>query len=300
MSLPQEELAYSPETKEEWVTPQVAREYLAKAPPEGDRPFRRSVAQGYARDMAHGTWRRNGQGISFRPTGERNNGLHRLSAVLIAGEVTDPDTGQVINPGFEGVWMSVTNNADPRGVDIGTVRTIGDRLRLESGVRTHNDKSTGALARWAIAWHRGERVGSLKIRPTDEEIITFINDSVEILDSAARGDYYARHAPYRIAPAVMAMGHYLLTMKYTYNVAEDYLTAVTSIGKAPEQSPQEQFIMLMIRAADARSSARRIDLNSQEKLGYFLMAWHAYRKGKAMKKLQAPKGGFTRETYPNP
>lgn len=66
------------------ITPEVAKEMLEHNTENYRRIKRDRVAQ-YARQMALGLWRENGEGIQFSEDGTLLNGQHRLNAVVESG-----------------------------------------------------------------------------------------------------------------------------------------------------------------------------------------------------------------------
>jgi hypothetical protein len=100
-------------TSVEYVTPEKAREYLAKRAP--NRKVRRSHVEKFKRIIGRLTWRITHQGIAFSPEGLLLDGQHRLIA---------------ISEGTVGVWIVVSRNVDEqviRTIDTdGLVRTATD------------------------------------------------------------------------------------------------------------------------------------------------------------------------------
>ena len=67
---------------EEWITPEIAKEYLKKN--SVNRTLNPKRAAQYAEDMKSNNWQLNGEAIGFYDDGSLSNGQHRLTAIIIA------------------------------------------------------------------------------------------------------------------------------------------------------------------------------------------------------------------------
>lgn len=116
------------------VTPEMANDFLSKN--DNNRPFSKSLAKKYARQMQNNEWFVTGQGISLAPDGSVLDGQHRLHAVL---EYKHP------------VRMTIAYNCDKDSftvLDTGRGRNATDVLKI-AGCDTHT-KIISAGLRLAI------------------------------------------------------------------------------------------------------------------------------------------------------
>jgi hypothetical protein len=65
------------------VSPELAESWLSKNP--NNRNLRRSVVDGYARDMSAERWALNGETVKFAADGHLFDGQHRLNAIIVSG-----------------------------------------------------------------------------------------------------------------------------------------------------------------------------------------------------------------------
>lgn len=73
------------ETREELITPEMAKEYLSHADGvKKNRPLNKRYIDMYARDMVAGKWKLTHQGIAFDDSGNLRDGQHRLNAIIAA------------------------------------------------------------------------------------------------------------------------------------------------------------------------------------------------------------------------
>lgn len=67
----------------ETITPEMAKEYLMFN--NVNRPLNKKIVDFYAKQMAKGQWRVNGEAICFTRDGNMANGQHRLNAIIKCG-----------------------------------------------------------------------------------------------------------------------------------------------------------------------------------------------------------------------
>lgn len=116
------------------ITPQMAADILKSN--ESNRPFSKSLAKKYAKQMSKGEWYVTGQGISLASDGQVLDGQHRLQAVI---EYNSP------------VKMMIAHNCDKESftvLDTGRGRNATDVLKI-AGCDTHT-KIISAGLRLAI------------------------------------------------------------------------------------------------------------------------------------------------------
>ncbi len=257
------------------VDPHLAETWLARNP--NNRNLRKAVVEGYARDMAAGRWRLNGETIKFAADGHLYDGQHRLNAVILAN-VTVP---MVIVRGLSPDVMPT--------VDAGAKRSYSDALKLQG---EENTSTLAAVARRAVMWERGMRTNTGSIKPTPLEMNDFIDRHPEIRTSA---ELAARLASRESLPAsVYGLCHYLFA-KTDAEAATWFLMRVSDGDGLSTNDPIAQ-----LRSRITRLRVRGGRINETVGLALTIRAWNAHRSGQARLKLQLPAGGLTNENFPTP
>ncbi len=109
----------APETVFMFVSPEKAREWLAKN--QQNRKLKKRVIDRLAKDIKEGRWKITHQGIAFDIHGSLRDGQHRLHAILLANI---------------GVWLNVTFGIDPASllvIDNIVIRSSADQMTIAGG-----------------------------------------------------------------------------------------------------------------------------------------------------------------------
>jgi hypothetical protein len=257
------------------VSPELAESWLSKNP--NNRNLRRSVVDGYARDMSAERWALNGETVKFAADGHLFDGQHRLNAIIVSGAT---------------VPMVVVRGLSPDvmpTVDAGAKRSYSDALKLQG---EDNTSILAAVARRAMMWERGMRTNTGAIRPTPLEMNDFLERHPEIRTSA---DLASRLASRESLPAsVYGLCHFLFA-KLDAEDASWFLMRVSDGDGIASSDPIAQ-----LRGRITRLRVRGGRINETEGLALTIRAWNAHRAGETRTKLQMPKGGLTNENFPEP
>jgi hypothetical protein len=257
------------------VSPELAESWLSKNP--NNRNLRRSVVDGYARDMSAERWALNGETVKFAADGHLFDGQHRLNAIIVSGTT---------------VPMVVVRGLSPDvmpTVDAGAKRSYSDALKLQG---EDNTSTLAAVARRAVMWERGMRTNTGAIRPTPLEMNDFLERHPEIRTSA---DLASRLASRESLPAsVYGLCHFL----FAQLDAEDASWFLMRVNDGDGISSSDPIAQLRGRITRLRVRGGRI--NETEGLALTIRAWNAHRAGETRTKLQMPKGGLTNENFPEP
>lgn len=116
----------------ETITPDVARRYLLLS--VGNRALRPAFVAELAAAMIHGKFQFNGEPIGFDCDGGLVNGHHRLNACVLADA---PFITTVVRDLEAGATATI---------DIGLVRSVSDRLRMDGKHQCHNSVAAVAMA----------------------------------------------------------------------------------------------------------------------------------------------------------
>ncbi len=260
------------------ITPTQAAEWLSKHNSH-NRTMREGKVAAYARDMAAGAWVFNGDSIRFAPDGTLLDGQHRLAAIMRA-EVTIPSVV---------VW-----GIDPEAqdtMDIGAHRALRDQLMLHGEL---NSRELGAIARRALMAERGTLSGGGGANPTHAEMIAYIAENPAI----RRASEVALHAKGRLPCAPSAIGAaYFMCAKRNEDNAETFYV-VQAIDGLGLHSNDPAYALRQRIQREVSISGRQMDPDDVYR--YSIVAWNAYRSGRSLLKLQAPKGGWASGSIPEP
>lgn len=133
----------------EYITPEIARKYLATVDPQKQRPLRMARVMAFAREMKAGHWMLNHQGFAFDEDGNLIDGQHRCKAIEICG-LTIPVlvTRGVLSSMVNGVKLYAFD-----AIDIGNKRQTHEALAKRHGIQ--NSARVAAGCRAVLYWATG-------------------------------------------------------------------------------------------------------------------------------------------------
>jgi hypothetical protein len=247
------------------LTPPLARVLLARNP--NNRKISEMIVENYARDMTNGAWAFNGEPIIVSGDGTLNDGQHRCEAVLSSG-VTIPCV-IVIGP----------DRSSRLTVDQGKMRMAGDYL----GMNGHTDAVALAAAA-NYAWqhtNHGFISESPKFRPTKSEVLTFVSESSEIIESLSgipsKGSYAVG------GRSLLGFAHWAFVRTSGNKTSADlFMDALIKGSNLTPKSP--------ILYARNRLMSERGRLKANEKAELIIRAWNCSRRGEKVASLPI-KGG---------
>ncbi|MFJ9368771.1 hypothetical protein ACIRRA_30695 [Nocardia sp. NPDC101769] len=267
-------------SKIEEVDSALARRWLECNP--NNRPIRQVRVQQYYDDMVSGRWRFNGEAIKFGPDGELLDGQHRLQAIARTTGMSFP--------------MLIVRGLSPEvqvTMDQGAKRTPGDQLTL-TGIASHNVTVVAAALRVYMVWMEGNLFGEAS-RGTSQsttKVVEFASAYPELVTIADRYTALARRLKAR--PAVACAVAIRLTEIDPIAAAEFVRLWDSGVGLAAD-SP-----ILALRDRLDSIRVTRLRVSDRDQIGLIVTAWNLWRRGRAVTKLQRPKGGFTAENFPEP
>lgn len=255
------------------VTPAQAAEWLAKNNTH-NRTIREGKVAMYARDMANGDWKFNGDTIRFSSDGTLMDGQHRLAAIVRA----DVTIACIV------VWG--LDSAAQDTMDIGAHRMLRDQLLLRGEANAHEMAS---IARRVITVERGAiSTGNAgKYAPTHAEMIRYIESHPDIRRAA---EVAVRVKGRRLPASPSSIGTaYLMCSRLDESDAEMFyvVQVIDGIGLF-EGDPA---YALRSRFMSEYAGGRQMD--PEDVYRYSIVAWNGYQDGKKLTKLQAPRGGWT-------
>jgi hypothetical protein len=234
------------------VTPELAEVLLGRN--DGNRKMKQRRVDDFARDIAAGSWKINGEPIIVSRDGKLNDGQHRCAAVMQAKVPTDMLV----------VFGVASNTRDT--VDHGVTRSPGDDLALH-GYR--NTVQLAAAARMVWRWREFGAIGHSGQRtPTRMELVGVVETNVGIARSllAVGGKGKAL-----CSVALLAFCHFAFRTVSSDLDVTYFFDALTEGDELKRGDP--------ILNARNRLVAERNILSTEQKAELLFRAWNAHRKG---------------------
>lgn len=253
------------------ITPDMAEVVLTDRGP--NRHVAASVINKYARDMAAGRWRLNGQTIKIASDGRLLDGQHRLEA---AKKAKRPFPAIIV----EGLSSDIFSS-----LDIGRRRAMSDVLRERGEINTIILASS---LRWLWMIQNGV-VLAANSSPTNSELLDLLKRHADIRASL-------RHvAAIRdiMGSGIAAALHRTFADADSARANEFFDRLIDGVQLA-ENSP---ILRLRERLLKARA-VNRVRLPEAERLAISIKAWNAYRQGRPVQLLIWRNKGTAREPLP--
>ncbi|GAA1600726.1 hypothetical protein GCM10009764_25800 [Nocardia ninae] len=248
-----------------------------------NRPIRAARVEQYFDDMVGGRWRFNGDTIKFGVDGQLLDGQHRLKAL----ERTK-GSGLVLP-------MLVVRGLPAESqitMDQGAKRTPGDQLAL-SGLSRRNTTLVAAALRVYIVWMEDGLFGDrVRTAVSATRVVEFADAYPEIVGSAE--DLAAVALRIKCRPAV-ACALAVRLNEIDPAAASEFLIMLDSGAGLSTGSP-----ILALRERLDNIRATKVRTSDRDVLGLGVTAWNLWRDNRSVSKLQRPKGGWTRENFPQP
>ena len=245
--------------KMETITPEIAKAYLALS--TGNRSMKTAKVASYARDMARGAWRENGETIIFGSNGDLLDGHHRLTACV----KSQSDFCSLVVRG-------VSPDAN-KTIDMGASRTVGDALSFH-GYRNANNINAIVAALVSL---KNERPRSANL--SADEVFRFISDFPEVEQAAIVSS--RKHLPrsQAIIGAIWAVAK-INGEEETANAFLEVLSyGIPSMPRCAAHALRERLMR------DAISS-KKLSLQDVHRLA--VHAWEKFRIGEPVKHLKIP------------
>jgi len=250
------------------LTPADAKEILASRNTH-NRILRPKAVADYARDMAAGSWRVNGEAIKFDHDGVLLDGQHRLHAIVAAGVP---------------VAFLVVTGLEPETqdtMDSGRKRTTGDALGLHGET---NATTLAAVTRRVWLWERGDHKLTGTATPSTSECSALLAARPEIRRSADVAVRVHHHFPY-VSRSVTGVAHHV----FSRIALDDAVWFFARLGDGAELPVGHPVLTLRNRVMSDRSDRRRIP--EARYLAYLVRTWNAVRDGESLSKLQVATDG---------
>lgn len=237
------------------ITPDLASAWLARN--THNRNTSPAVIDGYARDMAAGSWKLNGEAIKFSTDGRLLDGQHRLHAVVKAGVTITSVVVEGLASGTQAV------------MDAGKKRTAADSLGL-GGVA--NARNVAAAARLAIGLEEIKRGRVTKRMATVPEIHHWVTENPEVITAAGQMQRWTKHLD--MTPAAVTVA-WMLFNSISPEENESFWQSIAENATTGRGDPRSA---LIARLASARMTGARI--SPVDQLDLAIRAWNAWREGR--------------------
>jgi hypothetical protein len=244
------------------VTPELAAKWLKQN--THNRALRKRAISDYARDMAAGQWRLNGEAIKFATDGTLLDGQHRLHAVVEAA-VAIP-------------FMVVTGLAGEtqETMDAGRKRTAADAFSLRG--ESHATVLAAVLKRiWM--WNQGDYKFRNNSVPTTAECAALLNERPEIYRSVEIA--VRTHQAFRYMPqSVVGTAHHV----FSRIAVDEAVWFFARVGDGAELSSGHPILALRNRVMTDRAESRKAP--DYQHMAYLVRAWNAVRSDRPLTRIQ--------------
>lgn len=246
------------------VTPDLAAKWLKQN--THNRNVRARAVSDYARDMAAGQWRLNGEAIKFAIDGTLLDGQHRLMAVV------ESDTAIPL--------MVVTGLPvdTQETMDAGRKRTTADTFNLRG---ESNAAVLAAILKKVWLWDQGDYKFAQNYSPTTAECAALLNERPEIYRSV---EIAARvHQAFRYLPkSVVGTAHHVLSRVDV----DEAVWFFCRVGDGADLSANHPVLTLRNRVMTDRADSRKVP--DYRYMAYLIRAWNAVREDRPLSRIQQP------------
>lgn len=255
------------------ITPEIAEGLLSNRGP--NRNVSASVINKYARDMAAGRWRLNGQTIKIASDGRLLDGQHRLEA---SKKARKPFPAIIV----EGLNPNIFSSLD-----------VGHRRPVSQILRERGESQTTILAS-ALRWFwmiRNNVVLAANSSPTNGELLELLDEYPEIRTSVKRVS-----AIREIMGTGIAASLHCTFARTDNEKADEFFDRLIDGIQLAEHSPVRH---LRERLLKTRTS-HRVRLAEAERVAIAIKSWNNFVQDRPMQLLTWRNRGSTRELLPSP
>ncbi|MGW2223869.1 hypothetical protein [Streptomyces formicae] len=244
------------------VTPELAAKWLKQN--SHNRPVRKRAVTDYARDMAAGQWRLNGEAIKFAADGTLLDGQHRLHALIESGTAIP--------------LMVVTGlaNETQETMDAGRKRTTADALSLRG---EGNATVLASILKRVWMWDQGDYKFGQNYTPTTAECAALLKQRPEIYRSVEIA--VRSHQAFRYLPqSVVGTAHHVLS-RVDLESAVWFFARIADGAELPAGHP---VLTLRNRVMTDRADSRKVP--DYRYMAYLIRAWNAVREDRPLARIQ--------------
>lgn len=245
-----------------------------------NRPISKARVQDYATEMLAGRWHFNGETIQFDRDGVLLNGQHRLLAIVATGLAQTFLIVRGLDPATQ-----VT-------IDQGTKRLPHEQL-IVSGVLA--DNTMAAAIRVYIQWSTGRLFGDqIRNKVPTGEVVQWAHANMQTVETLRAINNIGLRRIYGQPSVTLAVA--LRLVQIDSWDAEQFLSGLRTGAGLDDDSP-----VLALRERLRKAKESDVRLSVRDVIGMYVTAWNAVRGGRAMRKIQRPRGGvYTAQNFPTP
>lgn len=263
----------------EQINAEKARQYLLLNVDNNRNPRHNTSVKQYAADMVNGNWRLTGETLKFNISGKLFDGQNRLLAVIEADK---------LRPGIT-IEFAVARGIDDSAmflVDSGAQRSPADALRI-AGVNKY-EAQKAALAKRIIVFESGSRSVLVSSGKSAIDPKTIVVTKTKIVEYVIRFEKHLEHCSAlgvsfydsalvkkMLTPTDWAFCYWLFEQTDPEG-AKYFLGRLSTLEDVPETSPIRQLFRKL-----------QTNLKPTEKLAEMMVAFEAYKKGKARYNMNA-------------
>lgn len=265
-----------------YVSPEMARRVLAKN--TRNRPISEAHVQRLMGEMSSGRWQYNGEAIKWSVDDVLLDGQHRLTALSRM-----PDDFPAVP--FLVVRGLPTSTQDT--MDQGRKRSAGDQLTIDGLTNDTDARIVAGAIRVYCAWTGGLLFRDRKLSDlSNTAVISWAQEhsiEVEIMKSIVCTDM--RRVKARPSVVLAVLLHLNLV---DGEAAREFSTRLYTGAGLADGDP-----ILTLRDRLDRLREQKMLVEDRDVIGFFILAWNAWRHGRKLTKFQRPQGGsWTYESFP--
>lgn len=261
------------ELQVQWIGPSEAKLMLAGN--IDNRRLRPGVVSRYARDMACGNWKFNGDAIRFNGDGTLLDGQHRLLACIESGTV------------FKTLVIRGLSHDDRATLDTGAKRSMTDVLRWRGET---SQALLAAIISWCLRYETGN-FRNPQFGPSHSEQLDWLSENPGVRGSMNVGREVRRQGV-PISASILASVHYE-TSRFDQADADMFMEALGSGAGLDPGSP-----ILALRNWATRVSDRRDKPSTLVFSAVTIKAMNAWREGRTVSSIGWRAGGSQAEKFP--
>ncbi|MCC9181161.1 hypothetical protein [Mycolicibacterium mageritense] len=246
-----------------------------------NRPVNERAVMRYQTDMESGRWAFAADPIRFDRDGVLLDGQHRLIALAnCVPAMTIP--------------FLVVRGLDPEAqdaMDQGHKRTTGQQLALH-GVTNYNVVAAAALVH--LVWERGLLFTDNKVQRaqvTTAVVVEWVETHPELVEQFNAMTTMTK----RVGARPGVMGGFVLSAltRVDHRAVASFITLLDKLSNLGEGHP-----ILALNHRFMRAKRDGLKFPDRDQLGVTVAAWNHWMNGRTVSKLQAPKGGWSRDNFP--
>lgn len=262
------------------VDPDLALRWLTENNTH-NRDIKTSRVESYTADMLGNRWRFNGEPIQFSASGVLLNGQHRLAAVF------ESQTVQTF------LIVRGLPEESQQTMDQGNRRTPSEQLKISGLVA---DNTTAAAIRIYMSWQTGRMFGDqVRNKITTPEIVQWSHANPVKIEALTRAPSRFHFRAIKVTPSV-SLAVWLRLHEIDYDDADQFFAGLTTGANLSSDSPT---LALLRRFSGNKING--VKVSNRDAVGFYVVAWNAFRDGRSMTKIQRPRGGqWGAQDFPEP